>query len=110
MSFGARCLHGQGSEIRAMAEPVIPTMACPTCSHHAHPEACSGCMGTGIVQCLPLTPEQVAALPDGARVVATCANPECPQCGGAGGRPFAAPAGDVRVRPVRVWLAEDAEP
>lgn len=58
-----------------MAE--IPTMACPACSHLPFEEphgfgasaGCLTCDGTGRIPRRPLTPDEIAALPDGARVV-----------------------------------------
>lgn len=63
----------------------IPTMECERCDGTGIArrveegwgvvrERCYVCDGTGRVQRPPLTPEQVAALPDGARVVVVVAN------------------------------------
>lgn len=101
-----------------MAEPRIPTMPCPECaglgSFYDRPEPCERCGETGRVERPPLTPDQIAALPDGALVVIQRHGNVDPIRTGVvgvdrltGERTY---AGHFRLYCARVWLAEDAEP
>lgn len=62
----------------------IPTMECPECRGTGRvddlPDAyypCPQCSGTGSIPRPPLTPDEIAALPDGARVVIEDTHPRC---------------------------------
>lgn len=99
-----------------MTEPRIPTMPCHSCGgtgrgDYWSEDDCDDCGGTGRIPRPPLSPEEVAALPDGARVVFEYEDPPCVLRGiVADDLDRAIAEGLVRISRVRVWLAaEDSD-
>lgn len=98
-----------------MAE--IPTMACPECdgrplrmNENCTTYGCTDCDGTGRIPRPPLTAEEIAALPDGARVVVDYDDvaPGCLRGGVITSDRDRAAAQRLVLDGVRVWLAVDS--
>ena len=95
----------------------IPTMPCPECEcpHAALKggcttcDTCERCGYTGRIPRPPLPPDQVAGLPDGARVVVEDTAPRCLRRGVITGNADRVATLRLMRDGCRVWLAEDAD-